>query len=129
MRVLLVDNHQLVRNVLARALATEQDIAVVGEGSTAEDAISLARHLEPDVLVINVRLTGRGGVDATRAVLEEFPWMHVVGMTLVDNPAEARAIRAAGAAACISKSGPLEDLLRAIRACPEKPTNGSAQTT
>ena len=121
MRVLLVDNHQLVRQVLARALAAEPDLVVVGHGATGQEAIDLTRRLEPEVVLINVRLTGLSGVDATRAILAEFPWMCVIGMTLVDNAAEAQAIREVGAAACISKSGPLEDLLAAIRACPRKP--------
>ena len=60
-------------------------------------------------------------MDATRAILSECPGLCVVGMTLVDNPTEAQAIREAGAAACISKSGPLEELFAAIRACPRRP--------
>ena len=122
MRVLLVDNHQLVRQVLARVLAAEPDLVVVGQGSTGQEAIDLTRQLQPEVVLINVRLIGLSGADATRAILTERPGLCVIGMTLVDNPAEARAIREAGAAACISKSGPLEELLAAIRACPRRPT-------
>ena len=122
MRVLLVDNHQLVRQVLARVLAAEPDLVVVGQGSTGQEAIDLTRQLQPEVVLINVRLIGLSGPDATRAILTERPGLCVIGMTLVDNPAEARAIREAGAAACISKSGPLEELLAAIRACPGRPT-------
>ena len=122
MRVLLVDNHQLVRQVLARVLAAEPDLIVVGQGATGQEAIDLTRQLQPEVVLINVRLIGLSGVDATRAILGEFPGLCVIGMTLVDNQEEARAIREAGAAACISKSGPLEDLVAAIRACPRRPT-------
>lgn len=121
MRVLLIDNHQLVRQVLARALAAEPDLVVVGQGTTGQEAIELTRQLKPEVVLINVRLTGLSGVDATRTILADFPWISVIGMTLVENEAEGQAIRAAGAVACISKSGPLEDLLAAIRACPRNP--------
>jgi DNA-binding NarL/FixJ family response regulator len=121
MRVLLIDNHQLVRQVLARALDAEPDLDIVGEGNTGEEAIALARSLAPDVLLIAVRLHGMSGADATRAILAEQPGLCVIGMTLVDNPAEAQTIEAAGAAACVSKSGPLEELFAAIRACPGRP--------
>ncbi len=121
MRIVLVDNHQLVREVLARVLAAEPDVVVVGQGATGQEAIELTRQLEPEVVLINVRLTGLSGVDATHAILAEFPGLCVIGMTLVDNPAEAQEIREAGAAACISKSGPLDALLAAIRTHPKKP--------
>ncbi len=120
MRVLLVDTHQLVRQVLARVLAAESDFTVVGQGATGEEAIALSRELAPEVILIGVRLIGMSGVEATRAILREFPWICIIGMTLVDNPEEARAIREAGATACVSKSGPLDDLFRAIRDCPRK---------
>jgi DNA-binding NarL/FixJ family response regulator len=122
MRVLLVDNHLLVREVLARVLAADPNFTVVGQGATGQEAIDLTRQFEPDVLLIGVRLTGMSGVVATRAILVEFPGLCVIGMTLVDNQAEAREIREAGAVACISKSAPLEQLYAAIRACPRRPT-------
>jgi two-component system invasion response regulator UvrY len=122
MRVLLVDNHQLVRQVMARVLAAEPDLIVVGQGATGQEAIDLTRQLQPEVVLINVRLIGLSGVEATRVILAEFPEVCVIGMTLVDNQEEARAIREAGAAACISKSGPLKELVAAIRACPRRAT-------
>ena len=121
MRVLLVDNHLLVRDLLTRVIATDPNIEVVGQGTTGQEAIELTRQLEPDVVLISVRLTGMSGVDATRAILAEYPWMCVIGMTLVDNREEALAIREAGAAACVSKSAPLDELFTAIRSCPKRP--------
>jgi DNA-binding NarL/FixJ family response regulator len=114
-RLLLVDDHRLVRQVLARVIRAEPDIEVVGEASNGQEALDLTRHLVPDIILINVRLPVLNGVDATRAILAEFPGMHVIGMTLVDNNAESQAIREAGATACVSKSGPMENLIRAIR--------------
>jgi DNA-binding NarL/FixJ family response regulator len=119
-RVLLVDDHRLVRQVLARVIHAEPDIEVVGEGSNGQEALELTRQLVPDVILISVRLPVLNGVDATRAILAEFPRIHVIGMTLVDNGAEAQAIREAGATACVSKSGPMEDLTGAIRDCHPK---------
>jgi DNA-binding NarL/FixJ family response regulator len=119
-RVLLVDDHRLVRQVLARALRAEPDIEVVGEGSNGQEALELTRQLVPDVILLSVRLPVLNGVDAARAILVEFPDIHVIGMTLVDNRVEAQAIREAGATACINKSGPMEDLIRAIRDCHPK---------
>jgi two-component system, NarL family, invasion response regulator UvrY len=121
MRVLLIDSHQLVRDVLAQALAAQPDLEIVGQGATGQEALDLTRQLAPDAVLIAVRLPGISGVDATRAILAEYPGLCVIGMTLVDNPAEAEAIRAAGAHACISKSGPLEGIFGALRACPGVP--------
>lgn len=118
--MLLVDDHRLVRQVLARVLRAEPDIDVVGEGSNGQEALGLTRQIVPDVILMNVRLPVLNGVDATRAILAEFPGIHVIGMTLVDNSAESQAIREAGATACVSKSGPMEDLIRAIRDCSPK---------
>jgi DNA-binding NarL/FixJ family response regulator len=120
MRVLVVDDHRPVRQVLARALRAEPDIDVVGEGSNGQEALDLTRQLVPDVILIGVRLPVLNGVDAARAILAEFPDIHVIGMTLVDNRVEAQAIREVGATACVSKSGPMEDLIRAIRDCHPK---------
>jgi DNA-binding NarL/FixJ family response regulator len=120
MRVLLVDDHRLVRQVLARVIRAEPDIEVVGEGSNGQEALDLTRQLVPDVILISVRLPVLNGVDATRAILAEFPAIHVIGLTLVDNSPESQAIRETGATACISKSGPLEDLIRMIRDCHPK---------
>ena len=117
MRVLLVDDHRLVRQVLARVIRAEPDIEVVGEGSNGQEALDLTRQIVPDVILINVRLPVLNGVDATRAILAEFPGIHVIGMTLVDNSAESQAIREAGATACVSKSGPMGELIRAICDC------------
>ena len=118
MRVLLIDSHQLVREVLAQVLAAQPGLELVGQGATGQEALALTRRLAPDVLLITVRLPGLSGVEVTRTLLKEYPALCVIGMTLVDNPAEAEAIRAAGAHACVSKSGLLDELLGAVRACP-----------
>ncbi len=115
MRVLLVDDHRLVRQVMARLLQAEADIEVIGEAENGADAVALARQLAPEIVLINVRLPIMTGVEATHAILADVPGACVVGMTLVDNPAEAEMITAAGARACISKSGSVEDLLRILR--------------
>lgn len=119
-RVLLVDDHRPVRQVLARVIRAEPDIEVMGEGSNGQEALDLARRLVPDLILISVRLPVLSGVDATRAILAEFPDIHVIGLTLVENGPESDAIREAGATACVSKSGPLEELIRVIRDCHPK---------
>jgi DNA-binding NarL/FixJ family response regulator len=115
MRVLLVDDHRPVRQVMARLLGAEPDIEVIAETGTGRNALELARQLAPEIVLMNVRLPGMSGIDTARAILSELPNVCVIGMTLVDNPAEAEAIREAGARACISKSGPAEELLRVVR--------------
>ncbi len=119
MRVMLVDGHQLVREVFARVL-TGPDIEIVAQAGTGDEAVALARQVRPDVLLITVRLPGLSGIEATRALLREFPQLCVIGMTTVENEVEARSICEAGAIACVSKSGPLSDFLAAIGWCRER---------
>ncbi len=76
--------------------------------------------MRPDVLLVTVRLAGLSGEEVTRTLLREFPRLCVIGMTTVENEAEARSICEAGAVACVSKSGALSNFLSAIRSCRDR---------
>lgn len=116
-RVLLADDHVVMREGLSRLLGEQPDIEIVGEAGDGEAAIELARQLHPDVVVMDVSMPRTNGLDATRQLVLEQPGLHVIGLSMHDGAAMGRAMRQAGAVGYIAKSGPPADVLAAIRAC------------
>lgn len=117
-RVLLADDHPVMRQGLARLLQEEPDIEVVGEASDGHVAVALARQLQPDVVVMDVSMPHANGFDATRLIVAECPGVRVIGLSMHEEADMAAAMRQAGAAAYLTKGGPIEDLVAAIRGRP-----------
>lgn len=114
-RLLLVDYQQAVRRGLKMRLALEPDLEVVGEAGAAEEAISLACALRPDVIVMDVEMPGPGSIAATGTLCAVCPQSTVVIFTLRDDVATRERALAAGAAEFIAKQQSEETLLAAIR--------------
>jgi PAS domain S-box-containing protein len=114
-RVLLVDDHAVVREGLALQLSQQPDIEIVGEASTGEEALRRARKLAPDVVTMDVHMPGMGGIAATRTLHAELPGVAVVGLSMYDEPKQAAAMCEAGAVDYLSKSASMDVLLAAIR--------------
>ena len=114
-RVLVVDDHSVVRHGLVHLLTAEPDLTVVGEAVDGESAVALARQLLPDVVTMDVNLPGMSGIEATRQILAAFPAIRVIGLSMFEEAEQAAAIRAAGAAAYLTKSGAADTLIAAIR--------------
>ena len=115
-RILLVDDHALVRLGLMTLLNDQPDMEVVGEASTAAEAVSATERLRPDVILMDIRLPGEGGIDATRQVTARFPDSKVVMLTsFADDELILRAINA-GAMGYVLKQVGNDELLRAIQA-------------
>lgn len=121
LRVLLVDDHAIVRQTLARLLDAEPDFAVVGEVAEGAQAVELARRLQPDLVLMDLNLPDMSGIAATRAIHLNQPQIRVIGLSMHEGPEQANAMRAAGAVAYVTKSGPVEELLAAMRGTPEPP--------
>lgn len=115
-RVLLVDDHALVRLGLTTLIDDQPDLEVVGEASTAAEAVRAVERLRPDVVLMDIRIPGEGGIEATRQISMRFPATKVVMLTsFADDELVVRAI-AAGAVGYVLKQVGNEELLRAIAA-------------
>ena len=117
-RVLLVDDHEIVRLGLMTLINDQPDMEVVGEAGTAEEAVRTVERTKPQVVLMDIRLPG-GGIEATRHIVSQFPETKVVMVTsFADDELLVRAIRA-GAVGYVLKQVGNEELLRAIRAAAE----------
>ena len=115
-RILLVDDHAIVRLGLITLLNDQPDMEVVAEASTAAEAVRAVEKFNPDVVLMDIRLPGEGGIEATRQVTSRFLNSKVVMLTsFADNDLVIRAI-SAGAVGYVLKQVGNEELLRAIRA-------------
>ncbi len=115
-RVLLVDDHQVVREGLTTLLAQCPDMAVVGLAADGQEAIELADKLQPQVVLMDVNMPHLDGIEATRQIATAWPRIKVIGLTMHADESCYDAMRSAGAMDCLTKNGPAETLLHAIRA-------------
>jgi len=114
-KVLLVDDHELVRIGIKRLLQDVNGIKVVGEASTGEEAIRLAKEFIPDVVLMDVQMPGIGGLEATRKMVRHNPDMKILALTVCDDEPYPSRLLQAGAAGYITKGCGAEEMVRAIR--------------
>jgi two-component system response regulator DevR len=115
-RVLIVDDHEVVRIGLQTVLSRQDSIKVVGEAATATDAVAESCHLQPDVVLMDVRLSGGSGVDACRAIKDSCPATRVLFLSSYQDDEAVLAAVFGGAAGYLLKHVNAEGLLRAIHA-------------
>lgn len=115
-RVLLADDHALFRAGLRALLSTAGDLEVVGEASNGAEALELAQELDPDVLLMDLRMPGTDGVAATAAVRELAPRTRVLVLTTFDDDASVFQAVAAGACGYLLKDTPRDRLFEGVRA-------------
>ena len=114
-RALLVDDQPQILEGLEMLLALEPDLEIVGTAQSAEEAIALAHELQPDIIVMDVRLPGIDGITATRVLGNEVPDGKVVILTLYCDSETRRQARLAGAQAFVAKHDMTQSLLATIR--------------
>lgn len=114
-RILSVDDHELVRKGIAAILATEADLELVGEASEAEAGIRLHRDLQPDVTLMDLRLPGKNGVEATCEIRSEFPWAKIIALTSYDGDQDIYRALDAGVRGYLLKEMVHSEIVRAIR--------------
>ncbi|SDJ36806.1 UvrY/SirA/GacA family response regulator transcription factor [Billgrantia gudaonensis] len=114
-KVLIVDDHHLVRTSLARLLDGEDGLQVIGEAANGEEAISLSRSLKPDVVLMDLRMPGIGGLEATRKIVRSDPDIRVLALTGFMEDSFAQRLLEAGAGGFISKETQVADMVDAVR--------------
>jgi DNA-binding NarL/FixJ family response regulator len=115
-KILIVDNHQILREGLRALLGDQPDFQVVGEAADTEEAFRRTAELQPDVVVMDIQMPGVGGIEATRAILRDRPKTRVVILSMHQQDHHIRESLEAGARAYVHKSGAARDLIAAIRA-------------
>jgi two-component system response regulator NreC len=115
-RILLVDDHQVVRSGLRMLLGNESDVAIVGETGTAREAISSVGQLHPNVVLMDIGLPDMSGIDATREIKRLYPEVAVVALTIHEDEEYFFKMLDAGAGGYVPKRAAPEELLTAIRA-------------
>lgn len=113
-RVLFVDDHQMMRRGLIKLITPHPGIDVAGEASNGREAIEQVRQLTPDVVVMDVSMPEMDGIEATHHIKSQWPGVRVIALSMFDEESIAEAVTAAGAETVISKTAPAGELLKAI---------------
>jgi DNA-binding NarL/FixJ family response regulator len=114
-RVLLVDDESLVRRILKQILASYPDMELVGEASTGYEAIASVERLQPDIVVMDIRMPGLDGIAAAREITIKYPDVKIIGLSEYAYGYNTDAMEKAGAAGVYQKSHALEELYPAIK--------------
>lgn len=115
-RVLIVDDHPVVRAGIEGMLASQPDLEIVGQAADGAGAVALCADLHPAVVLMDLRMAGMDGVAATRAIKSRFPAIQVLVLTTYDSDADILRAIEAGATGYLLKDTPREQLFQAIRA-------------
>jgi two-component system response regulator NreC len=115
-RVLLAEDHTIVRQGIAALLGTESDMEVVGEASNGLEAIELAKKLGPEVILMDIGMRQLNGLEATREIKRLFPSVKILVLTMHDNEEWIFQILKAGASGYLIKDSAMTDLISALRA-------------
>jgi len=114
-KILVVDDHTLVRTGVKRILDDISGFKVVGEAQTGEEAIQLARELSPNVVLMDIKMPGIGGLEATRKLLRFDPDIKILVLTVCSDDLFPSRLLQAGAVGYITKDASTEEMIRAIR--------------
>ena len=113
-RIVLVEDNEVFREALELLLGLNEAVDVVGSVADGEHAVEACVRLDPDVVLMDYRLPGLDGVQATRALREAVPGAAVICLTAQASPREVEALRAAGAVDCLTKDEHLDEIVAAI---------------
>lgn len=114
-RILVADDHAMVRSGLRALLAAQPDLEVVGEADDGVTVVNQCHRLQPEVVVMDLSMPGRGGISATEELRQVLPDIRVVVLTMHDDEAYVRTARLAGAWGFVLKKSLATELIRAIR--------------
>lgn len=115
LRIMLVDDHPLLREGVASVIERQHDMELVAEATDGEQAIELFRRCQPDITLMDLQMPGMGGVEAIRAIVGEFPQARIIVLTTYKGDVQALRALKAGATGYLLKSMLRKDLLDTIR--------------
>ena len=114
-RVMLVDDHNVVRSGLAMFLRAYDDLELVGEAKNGLEALALCRQQKPDVILMDLMMPEMDGIAATHSILSDYPDIKIIAMTSFEEEKLVQGVLAAGAISYLLKNVTADDLVRAIR--------------
>ena len=115
LRVLIADDHPVFRHGIRALLEATQDTNIVGEATSGDEVIALAEEVHPDVILMDVRMPGVNGIDATRRILRVLPQVRVLVVTMFEDDSSVFAAMRAGARGYVLKEATNEEIVQAIR--------------
>jgi len=115
-RVLLVDDHELVRSGVEALLGVVDDIDVIGTCDSGEQALPFIAEHRPDVVLMDVNMPGMGGIEACRRILQHYPDVKIIGLSVHDNGSVPEQLLKLGVGGFVSKASPVNEMVAAIRA-------------
>lgn len=116
LRILIADDHPLFRDGMSMLLNTMPDMLVVGEATTGDEVVDLATSLQPDVILMDIKMPGLNGIEATRRIVSDQPHIRILIVTMFEDDASVFTAMRAGARGYVLKDVEKDDMLRAIRA-------------
>ena len=116
MKVLITDDHTIVREGLKAILGVQPDIEIVGEATNGEESIKKAKELQPDIILMDITMPGMNGLEATRQIRKQTPEMKILVLTMHEEDDYFYRILEAGASGYFIKGGSFNELLSALRA-------------
>ncbi|MHC4737397.1 MAG: response regulator transcription factor [Planctomycetota bacterium] len=114
-KILMADDHKIVREGLCALINSEPDMEVIGQAQDGREAIKLTRQLKPDVIVMDVNMPGMDGVDATRRIAKDFPDARIIALTMYPRKSFVTEMLDAGASGYILKDNAFTELVKAIK--------------
>lgn len=115
-RVLLVDDHELVRSGIEALLSVVDDIEVIGTCDCGEQALLVVAEQRPDVVLMDINMPGMGGGEASRRILQDFPEVKIIGLSVHDGGSVPEQLLRLGVGGFVSKSSHVSEMVEAIRA-------------
>jgi CheY-like chemotaxis protein len=113
-RVMLVDDHQVMRQGLVRLFSAQPDIQIAGEAANGQEAVELAQQIKPDAILIDISMPRMDGIEATRLIKSRLPAVRIIGLSMHGDEPAGRALIEAGAEALVNKTASSADLLSTI---------------
>lgn len=113
-KLLIVDDHELVRSGIVRMLKDKPGLEIVGQASSGEEALDMTRQLEPDIILMDVRMPGMGGLEATRMLKQRHPQVRVIAVTACEESKFPVRLLQAGASGYLTKGTDIGEVKRAI---------------